>query len=237
MSRVTPEETDTQRRRRARRIVETLARLYPEAECELEHRDPFQLLVATILSAQTTDRAVNRVTPALFARWPDAAALAAADPAEVEPLIASIGLYRNKARAIVGAARCLVDRHGGRVPRDREALEELPGVGRKTASVVLSSAFGEPALAVDTHVQRLARRLGLSQGRDPRRIEDDLTAMLPPERWGFASHALIWHGRRVCDARAPRCGECALAALCPSAGSAAPRTRPARSARARSARG
>ncbi|HHN75119.1 MAG TPA: endonuclease III, partial [Acidobacteria bacterium] len=161
--------------RRARTIIRRLRKLYPEAECELEHRDPFQLLVATILSAQTTDKAVNQVTPALFRRYPSPRELAAAQPAEVEPLIARIGLFRNKARSIVGAARMLDEDFGGRVPRTREELQRLPGVGRKTANVVLASAFGEPALAVDTHVTRLAGRLGLSSSKDPRRIEDDLT--------------------------------------------------------------
>jgi endonuclease-3 len=202
---------------RAPAILAGLERLYPDADCELDHVDPFQLLVATILSAQTTDRAVNQVTPGLFARFPDARALAAADPLDVEPLIATIGLFRNKAKSVVGAARALVERHGGVVPREREALEALPGVGRKTANVVLSTAFREPALAVDTHVTRLAGRLGLSSQADPRRIEDDLTALFPRARWGFVSHALIWHGRRVCDARAPRCESCGLALYCPSA--------------------
>ncbi len=215
--RSTPKPQAANRRERALLILAGLRRLYPDADCELDHVDPFQLLVATILSAQTTDRAVNQVTPALFARFPDAAALAAAEPPEVEPLIASIGLFRNKAKSIVGAARALVERHGGRVPRGREALEALPGVGRKTANVVLSTAFREPALAVDTHVARLSGRLDLSGESDPRRIEDDLTRLFPAEDWGFASHALIWHGRRVCDARAPRCGDCSLAPLCPSA--------------------
>lgn len=202
---------------RAPAILAALERLYPDADCELDHVDPFQLLVATILSAQTTDRAVNQVTPGLFARFPDARALAAADPQEVEPLIATIGLFRNKAKSVVGAARALVERHGGDVPRQREALESLPGVGRKTANVVLATAFREPALAVDTHVTRLAGLLGLSAAADPRRIEDDLTALFPRARWGFVSHALIWHGRRVCAARAPRCEACGLAPSCPSA--------------------
>jgi endonuclease-3 len=191
--------------------------VYPDATCELEHSDAYQLLIATILSAQTTDRAVNEVTPALFARYPDPAALAAASPEEVARHIASIGLFRNKARSIVGAARALVEHHGGEVPREREALEALPGVGRKTANVVLSTAFDEPALAVDTHVTRLAQRLGLSDASEPRKIEEDLTAVLPPNEWGFTSHALIWHGRRVCKARGPRCDLCELSPVCPSA--------------------
>lgn len=201
---------------RAAEIIRRLRGLYPDASCELDHTDPFQLLISTILSAQTTDKAVNQVTPGLFDLFPDAAALARATPEQVEPLIATIGLFRNKARSIVGAARALVERHGGRVPRDRAALEDLPGVGRKTANVVLSTAFGEPALAVDTHVTRLAQRLALSRHDEPRPIEDDLTALLPPGDWGFASHALIWHGRRVCSARDPKCGACGLRDVCPS---------------------
>lgn len=205
------------RARHARDVVRRLHRVYPDATCELDHRNAYQLLIATILSAQTTDRAVNEITPALFARYPDPAALALASPEEVAQHIASIGLFRNKARSIVGAARALVEQHGGEVPRDREALEALPGVGRKTANVVLSTAFDEPALAVDTHVTRLAQRLGLSDAGEPRKIEDDLTAALPPKEWGFTSHALIWHGRRVCKARGPRCDLCELSPVCPSA--------------------
>ena len=203
--------------RRAPEILRRLEGLYPDAECELVHRNPFELLVATILSAQATDKSVNLATPKLFARYPDAAALAAATPAEVEPFIATIGLFRNKAKSIVGAARELVARHGGAVPRTREPLERLPGVGRKTANVVLATAFHEPALAVDTHVQRLSGRLALSKGNEPRAIEDDLTALFPRESWGFVSHGLILHGRRVCAARAPKCAECGLAEVCPSA--------------------
>ena len=194
--------------------------LYPEAECELSFVDPFQLLVATILSAQTTDVAVNKITPALFARYPTPDALAAADPSDVEPLIASIGLFRNKAKSIVGAARRIVGDFGGKVPDDRAGLESLPGCGRKTANVVLSTAFGKAAMAVDTHVQRLAGRLGLSKAEGARKIEDDLLDLFPEERWAFISHALIWHGRRVCSARSPRCGECGLATDCPAAFSA-----------------
>jgi endonuclease-3 len=219
------------RRRAVARVLERLERLYPDAECELAHGSPFELLVATILSAQTTDKAVNEVTPALFERFPDAAALAVADPSDVEPLINRIGLYRNKAKSIVGAAQRIVADHGGQVPGDRAALESLPGVGRKTANVVLSTAFGEPALAVDTHVARVSRRLGLSEGGTPREIEEDLTGELPASRWGFVSHALIWHGRRVCLARRPRCETCGLADICPSAHLAEP-PRPEKGARA-----
>lgn len=210
-------DSQATRRQRAAEVLATLEQLYPEAECELAHADPFQLLIATILSAQTTDKAVNQVTPSLFARYPDAHALAQADPRAVETVIATIGLFRNKAKAIVGAARELCERFAGVVPSERAALESLPGVGRKTASVILSNAFGVPALAVDTHVQRLSRLLGLSRHTDPAKIEHDLTALFAPERWGFVSHALIWHGRRVCAARAPRCAECRLNPTCPAA--------------------
>ncbi len=213
-----PRETKEQRKHRARRILGRLQRMYADADCELEHRSPFELLISTILSAQTTDKAVNQVTPELFRRYPDPKSLASADTSEVESLISSIGLYRNKAKAIVGAAAAIVGRFDGRVPADREGLESLPGVGRKTANVVLPNAFGVPGLAVDTHVARLSGRLGLSKESHPEKIERDLTSLFPERRWGFVSHALIWHGRRVCDARRPRCDECRLAALCPSAG-------------------
>jgi endonuclease-3 len=205
------------KRRSAQAILSGLEQLYPEADCELFHDDPFQLLIATILSAQTTDKAVNLVTPELFRRYPDAARLAAAEPREVEVLISSIGLFRNKAKALIGASQQLVARFGGKVPPTRAALESLPGVGRKTANVVLATAFRQPALAVDTHVQRLSRLLGLTRQTDPAKIEQDLCQLFPESRWGFVSHALIWHGRRVCVARAPRCQDCGLRAVCPSA--------------------
>jgi endonuclease-3 len=205
------------KRRSAHAILTGLEQLYPEADCELFHDDPFQLLIATILSAQTTDKAVNLVTPELFRRYPDATRLAAAEPREVELLIGSIGLFRNKAKALIGASQQLVARFGGKVPPTRAALESLPGVGRKTANVVLATAFRQPALAVDTHVQRLSRLLGLTRQIDPAKIEQDLCQLFPEGRWGFVSHALIWHGRRVCVARAPRCQDCGLRAVCPSA--------------------
>ena len=201
----------------AAEILRRLRKLYPDADCELDRRDPFQLLVAVILSAQTTDKSVNRATPVLFERYPNAMALAAAAPEDVAPLISTLGFFRNKAKAIVGAARGIVEQCGGELPRERGALEALPGVGRKTASVILATAFGEPALAVDTHVARLAGVLGLSRERDPDKIEGDLTTLFPREDWGFASHALIWHGRRVCVARRPRCAECGMSDVCPSA--------------------
>jgi endonuclease-3 len=206
--------------RRVRRIFALLRKAYPDAHCELDHRDAFQLLVATILSAQCTDRAVNAVTPALFREWPTAEALARAAPGAVETRIKTLGLFRGKARNLVGAAQALVRDHGGRVPDTMEALVALPGVGRKTANVVLSNAFSVPGLPVDTHVLRLGRRLDLFRTEDPVKAEAALGALLPPKDWGLASHLLIWHGRRLCSARNPRCEECPLKALCPSAKSA-----------------
>lgn len=197
--------------------LDRLERLYPDATCELDFRTPYQLLVAVVLSAQTTDAAVNKCTPALFARFPGAPSQARAEPGEVEPFIRTIGLFRSKARHLVALSRQLVERHGGEVPGSMEALIALPGVGRKTANVVLSHAFGVPAIAVDTHVGRLARRLGWTRAEDPRAVEDDLMALLPRERWSHGHHLLIWHGRRCCTARAPACGRCPLAEICPSA--------------------
>jgi len=201
---------------RASRILAGLREAYPDADCELAFRNPFQLLIATILSAQTTDKAVNSVTPQLFRSFPSAARLARAEPSEIEPLISRIGLFRNKAKAIVGAARLIVERFDGAVPGERGALESLPGVGRKTANVVLPNAFGVPGLAVDTHVSRVSGRLGLTRETDPKRIESDLTSVYDESDWCFVSHALIWHGRRICSARKPVCAECSLERLCPS---------------------
>jgi endonuclease-3 len=196
-----------------------LARLYPDAECALRHDNPFQLIVATILSAQCTDARVNQVTPRLFARYPDARTLAAADPAELEQLIRSTGFYRAKARSLLGMAQALVERHGGEVPADLEALTALPGVGRKTAHVVLGVAFGVPSgIVVDTHVKRVAYRLGLTDSTDPERIEHDLTQIIPRREWINLGHRLIQHGRTVCIARRPRCEACALAGFCPKRG-------------------
>ena len=200
-------------------IPELLARLeraYPDARCALDHLDPFQLVVATVLSAQCTDARVNLTTPALFRRFPDPASLAAADLAEVEALIRSTGFFRNKARNLLGLANALVERHGGRVPAEREQLALLPGVGAKTANVVLANAFGVPALAVDTHIYRVARRLGLSRGTTPDRVEADLCALFPADRWIDLHHQLIFHGRRVCAAQRPDCGPCPLRELCPT---------------------
>jgi len=201
---------------RARRVAELLAEEYPEALCELDHRNPFELLAATILSAQTTDARVNLVTPVLFARFPSAEDLAAADPREVEELVRSTGFYQNKTRSLLGMAQALVDRFGGEVPTRLEDLVTLPGVGRKTGNVVRSVAFGLPGLPVDTHVGRLSRRLGLSEEEDPVKLEHVLNSFLPPAERGPFSLRLILHGRRICHARSPKCGDCVLADLCPS---------------------
>ena len=184
--------------------------------CELDFRSPFELLVATILSAQSTDRTINSVTPALFARYPDAAALAGADPLELQELIRPTGFFNAKARSLIGMASALVERFGGEVPDRMADLVRLPGVGRKTANVVLSVAFGKPGLAVDTHVLRLSKRLGLTQHDDPVKVEADLNPMVPAGKRGLFSLRLILHGRRVCVARKPACHACVLHDICPS---------------------
>jgi endonuclease-3 len=200
---------------RARLAAQRLKAIYP-AVSELQHEDAFQMLVATILSAQTTDRSVNSVTPALFARYPDAAALAHADPLAVEALIKPTGFFHVKAKTVIACSAALVERFHGEVPPRMEDLVTLPGVGRKTANVVLGVAFDIPGFAVDTHVTRLTRRLGLTKSTDPVKIEREVTRMLPPEEWTGFSLRLILHGRRVCLARAPRCPECVLNDFCPS---------------------
>lgn len=202
----------------AREIERRLVVLYPDAHCELDFRIPFELLCATILSAQCTDKRVNLVTPDLFRRWPDATALAAAPQDEVEAVIRSTGFFRSKAKSLIGMARSLVASHAGAVPADMEALTALPGVGRKTANVLLGNAFDcNEGIVVDTHVARLAARLGLTAETDPVRIEQALMPLFDRAAWARLSHLLIWHGRRVCDARKPRCAECTLADLCPAA--------------------
>ncbi|MDE2573279.1 MAG: endonuclease III [bacterium] len=200
-----------------KRILAGLEQAYPQAVTALEYRNAFELLVAVALSAQCTDARVNLTTPALFARYPDAAALAKAPLDEVERIIKSCGFFRAKARNIVAAAQALAERHGGEVPDDRAALESLPGVGRKTASVVLAVAFEHAAFAVDTHVFRVAHRLGLTTGKTPLDVEHDVTALLPREEWRHAHHWLILHGRQVCKAPIPLCERCPVAALCPTA--------------------
>ncbi len=203
---------------RAKTTLSRLKREYPEARCALDHVDAYQLLVATILSAQCTDARVNLVTPAFFARYPSPEALARADRAEVEDLIRSTGFFRNKTRSLIGMAQALVRDHRGVVPRTMEELRVLPGVGRKTANVVLGNAYGiNEGVTVDTHVTRLSRLLGLTRHDDPVKIEQDLMSLFPREDWTLLSHLLIFHGRRVCIARRPRCPECVLADFCPSA--------------------
>lgn len=207
--------SESVRRVRARKISEALAKAIPEPRCELDYQNPFQLLIATILSAQTTDKAVNRVTPELFRRFPTPRALADAPQAEVETLVRSLGFFRQKARHIREAARIVAEEHGGEVPRTMEALMRLPGVARKTANVVLGTAFGIPSgIAVDTHVQRVSRRLGLCRGNTPEAIERELTALFPPEEWTALGHRLVLHGRYTCLARSPRCEQCVLRSLC-----------------------
>ena len=202
-------------KRRAARITAGLHALYPDATCALTHGNALQLLVATILSAQCTDERVNQVTPALFRTYPDARALAEADPDALETLIRPTGFFRNKTRALIGLGQALVAQHGGRVPDTMEELSALPGVGRKTANVVLGTWFGKPAIPVDTHVTRLTGRLELTGETDPVRIEQNLMQLLPPEEWTFFSHALIWHGRRICKALRPQCPDCGLRPDCP----------------------
>ena len=204
--------------RRARRINSELARLYPDARIELNFTSPLELLVAAILSARSTDRLVNQVTPALFARYATAGDYAAADQAELERLIGPTGFFRAKARTLISLGQAVCDRFGGEVPDTQEELVTLPGVGRKTANLVLSDAFGKPGIIVDTHVARLARRFGWTAHTDPDKIEHDIAALLPRQEWTAASHRLIWHGRRVCHARRPACGACGVARWCPSFG-------------------
>ncbi len=205
-------------KRRAGEVLLGLKAAYPGARTELEYRNPFELLIATVLSAQATDKSVNAATPALFAAYPNAASLGAARAEDIEPLIRSIGLYRTKARNLVALSALLTERHGGEVPNDFASVVALPGAGRKTANVVLSNAYGFPAIAVDTHVGRLSRRLGLSEQTNPDKVELDLQRLFPSGEWVFLHHALILHGRRVCLSRTPLCSACTLAALCPKVG-------------------
>jgi len=203
---------------RAEEVVDRLERAMPDVRIALHFGSDVQLLVSVILSAQSTDVGVNKVTPALFAAFPDAAAYAAARPEALWPYIRSLGLFRNKAKAIVAAMQAISGEHGGRVPRQREALERLPGVGRKTAGVVLVHLGAAPAFPVDTHVGRVARRLGFTRHQDPDKVEQDLMALVAEERWGRAHQLMVWHGRRTCAARAPACSRCALSDLCPRRG-------------------
>ena len=209
---------DAAKRARAAEIVDLLEQAMPDVRIALEFQDDLELLVSVILSAQSTDAGVNRATPALFARFPHAAAYAAATPEELWPYVRSLGLFRNKAKAIVAAMKVIAAEHGGRVPRTREALEALPGVGRKTAGVVLVHLGAAHAFPVDTHVGRVARRLGLSRESDPTKVERDLTAIVPEERWAKAHQLFVWHGRRTCKALAPACSRCPVEPLCPKRG-------------------
>jgi endonuclease-3 len=209
-------ETQEEKSARAGAIAVHLAQLYPDVECPLTHRNTFELLVAVMLSAQCTDAAVNKVTAALFCRFPDPISLSRASTREIEPLIRPLGLYRAKAKSLQRCARQLVEEFNGEVPATMEQLTRLSGVGRKTANVILGHAFDTPGIAVDTHCKRLSRRLGLTRQQEPTKIEQDLSRMLPPSEWTGFSHRLIIHGRRVCHARRPACERCVLSELCPS---------------------
>ncbi len=205
------------RRERAERIYDLLLACYPDAHCALRHRNPYELAVATILSAQCTDERVNKVTPALFERYPEAVDLAGARREELEELVHSTGFFRNKAKNLIGMATAVAEKHDNELPRTMEELVALPGIGRKTANVLLGNAFGiDEGVVVDTHVKRLSNRMGFTRHPDPVRIERDLTKLFARERWTLLAHLLIFHGRRVCVARKPRCEECALSRLCPS---------------------
>ncbi|WP_061300407.1 endonuclease III [Herbidospora cretacea] len=205
--------------RRARKMNRILAETYPDAHCELNFADAFQLLVATVLSAQTTDVRVNLTTPALFAKYPTPDDMAVADPDDMEAILRPTGFFRAKTKSVIGLSIALRDRYGGEVPRKMADLVTLPGVGRKTANVVLGNAFGVPGLTVDTHFQRLVKRFGWIEGElDPVKIEQEIAQLIPKNEWTVFSHRIIWHGRRICIARKPACGACPLAALCPSYG-------------------
>lgn len=222
-------QTPLARTRRARAIYRDLARTYPYAHCELDFGSPLQLLVATVLSAQTTDVGVNKVTPTVFARWPTAQAYASADRAELESVIKPTGYFRVKADTLIKLGAALTDRHGGEVPHTMAELTALPGVGRKTANVVLGNAFGIPGITVDTHFGRLARRFGWTGETDPVKVEAQVGELFPRRDWTMLSHVLIFHGRRICHARKPACGACPIARRCPSYGTG--ETDPARAAR------
>jgi endonuclease III len=202
---------------RAPEIYRRLFKEYPDATCALDHRNPYELLVATILSAQCTDKRVNMVTPALFAKFPDVAAMSAANPEELQEMIKSTGFFRNKTKSLLGMSAAVSEKHGGNIPRTMEELVKLPGVGRKTANVVLGNAYDTNAgVVVDTHVSRLSQRLALSREQDPVKIEQDLMVLFPRDRWTMLSHLLISHGREICDARRPLCEKCVVNDLCPS---------------------
>ncbi len=218
MSPMKAEETPLGTKRRVRKINRVLGETYPYAVAELDFENPFELLVATVLSAQTTDVRVNSITPELFRRYPDAHAMAVAEEEVLAEIIRPTGFYRSKTKALLGLAGALVQEHDGEVPGDLDALVKLPGVGRKTAFVVLGNAFGRPGLTVDTHFGRLARRLGMTEQEDPVKVEQDVAALFEPKDWTMLSHRLIFHGRRVCHSRRPACGACPIARWCPSYG-------------------
>lgn len=203
---------------RANRIRRKLSEIYPDAECALVHQGSLQLLVATILSAQCTDVRVNMVTPKLFATYPDAKAFAEAKQKELEKLIESTGFFRNKARNIIACCKQIVEKHGGEVPSTMDELVKLPGIGRKTANVILGNAFDTPGIPVDTHVGRLSRRMGLTKEHDPVKVERDLMALIPREHWTMFAHEMIFHGRQVCHSRKPKCQTCPVARMCPKEG-------------------
>jgi endonuclease-3 len=215
---VRADETPLARTRRARRIDKILAETYPDARCELDFSTPLELAVATILSAQSTDAGVNKVTPALFAKYPTAADYAAADRAELEEMIHSTGFFRAKTNSLIGLGQALVERYDGEVPPRMRDLVTLPGIGRKTANVILGNAFGIPGITVDTHFGRLARRFGWTEETDPVKVEHAVGAMFPKRDWTMLSHRLIFHGRRRCHAKKPACGACPVARLCPAYG-------------------
>ena len=215
---VRADETPLARTRRARRIDKILAETYPDAHCELDFSTPLELTVATILSAQSTDAGVNKVTPALFAKYPTAADYAAADRAELEEMIHSTGFFRAKTNSLIGLGQALVERYDGEVPPRLRDLVTLPGIGRKTANVILGNAFGIPGITVDTHFGRLARRFGWTTQDDPVKVEHEVGALFPKRDWTMLSHRLIFHGRRMCHARKPACGVCPVARLCPAYG-------------------
>jgi endonuclease-3 len=204
--------------KRARKINTILGEVFPNARCELEFENPLQLLVATVLSAQCTDKRVNMVTPVLFKKYPTAKKLAAAPRIDIEEIIKSTGFYRNKATSIHGLAAAILEKHNGEVPQDMESLVKLPGVGRKTANVVLGNAFGVPGITVDTHVGRIARRLGWTTNTDPVKVEFDIMELFEPADWTMLNHRLIFFGRRICHSRKPACGACPVAKICPSFG-------------------
>ncbi len=213
-----PQETPLARTRRARRMARELALIHPDAHCELDFTNAFELLVATVLSAQTTDKTVNKVTPTLFAKYPDAQALAGADRAELEAILKPTGFFRAKANSVLGLAQALLERFDGEVPGRMADLVTLPGVGRKTANVVLGNAFGVPGLTVDTHFGRLVRRFGWTAEEDPVKVEAEVAELIPKRDWTMFSHRVIFHGRRVCHAKKAACGACGLAQWCPSYG-------------------